>query len=224
MYNFIYLFAQDLWQQFFLHCKYEIKDSIQLTAVSSQFLDTHHPFFPFFSKHISGNAQNLSFAHTYLMLIDYLYIFSWIWCIYHDAAGHRRERTFMEKGVSAEFPGIQLNPPHLARRLCVSLAINRERGKYQQTKKQRKNGEISAKVPEDLPKYRSLRHKTNHTLNFGSIRMGTCIQKYGCKQLVSAVDALMPKMGIYEKFDVLTVIPTLRILENEFIFLVMLII
>ena len=54
--------------------------------------------------------------------------------------------------------------------------------------------------------------------------MGTCIQKYGCKQLVSAVDALMPKMGIYEKFDVLTVIATLRILENEFIFLVMLII
>ena len=36
--------------------------------------------------------------------------------------------------------------------------------------------------------------------------MGTCIQKYGCKQLASAVDALMPKMGIYEKFDVLTVI------------------
>ena len=108
--------------------------------------------------------------------------------------------------------------------MCVSLAINRERGKYQQTKKQRKNGEISAKVPEDLPKYRSLRHKTNHTLNFGSIRMGTCIQKYGCKQLVSAVDALMPKMGIYEKFDVLTVIANLRILENEFIFLVMLII
>ena len=130
----------------------------------------------------------------------------------------------MEKGVSAEFPGIQLNPPHLDRGLCVSLAINRERGKYQQTKKQRKNGEISAKVPEDLPKYRSLRHKTNHTLNFGSIRMGTCIQKYGCKQLVSAVDALMPKMGIYEKFDVLTVIANLRILENEFIFLVMLII
>ena len=54
--------------------------------------------------------------------------------------------------------------------------------------------------------------------------MGTCIQKYGCKQLVSAVDALMPKMGIYEKFDVLTVIANLRILENEFIFLVMLII
>ena len=76
MYNFIYLFAQDLWQQIFLHCKYEIKDSIQLTAVSSQFLDTHHPFFSFFSKHISGNAQNLSFAHTYLMLIDYLYLYS----------------------------------------------------------------------------------------------------------------------------------------------------
>ena len=53
--------------------------------------------------------------------------------------------------------------------------------------------------------------------------MGTCIQKYGCKQLVSAVDALMPKMGIYEKFDVLTAIANLRILENEFIFLVMLI-
>ena len=135
------------------------------------------------------------------------------------ASGHS-----WKKGVSAEFPGIQLNPPHLDRGLCVSLAINRERGKYQQTKKQRKNGEISAKVPEDLPKYRSLRHKTNHTLNFGSIRMGTCIQKYGCKQLVSAVDALMPKMGIYEKFDVLTVIANLRILENEFIFLVMLII
>ena len=93
-------------------------------------------------------------------------------------------------------------------------------------KKQRKNGEISAKVPEDFPiaKYRILRHKTNHTLNFESIRMGTCIQKYRCKQLGSAVDALMPKMGIYEKFDVLTVIANLRILENEFIFLVMLII
>ena len=135
------------------------------------------------------------------------------------ASGHS-----WKKGVSAEFPGIQLNPPHLDRGLCVSLAINRERGKYQQTKKTKKNGEISAKVPEDLPKYRSLRHKTNHTLNFGSIRMGTCIQKYGCKQLVSAVDALMPKMGIYEKFDVLTAIANLRILENEFIFLVMLII
>ena len=62
----------------------------------------------------------------------------------HDAAGHRRERTFMEKGVSAEFPGIQLNPPHLDRRLCVSLAINRERGKYQQTKKTKKKwGNIS---------------------------------------------------------------------------------
>ena len=34
----------------------------------------------------------------------------------------------------------------------------------------------------------------------------------------------MPKMGIYEKFDVLTVIANLRILENDFIFLVMLII
>ena len=54
--------------------------------------------------------------------------------------------------------------------------------------------------------------------------MGTCIQKYGCKQLVSAVDALMPKMGIYEKFDVLTAITNLRILQNEFIFLVMLVI
>ena len=110
---------------------------------------------------------------------------------------------------------------------CVSRARLQTRQVYIYTnkpKKQRKNGEISAKVPEDLPKYRSLRHKTNHTLNFGSIRMGPCIQKYGCKQLFSAVDALMPKMGIYEKFDVLTVIATLRILENEFIFLVMLII
>ena len=34
----------------------------------------------------------------------------------------------------------------------------------------------------------------------------------------------MPKMGIYGKFDVLTAITNLRILENEFIFLVMLII
>ena len=59
-------------------------------------------------------------------------------------AGHRRERTFMEKGVSAEFPGIQLNPPHLDRGLCVSLAINRERGKDQQTKKTKKKwGNIS---------------------------------------------------------------------------------
>jgi hypothetical protein len=54
----------------------------------------------------------------------------------------------MEKGVSAEFPGIQLNPPHLDRGLCVSLAINREGGKYQQTKKTKtKWGNIS-KGPE----------------------------------------------------------------------------
>ena len=108
--------------------------------------------------------------------------------------------------------------------VCLARDKSRTRQVPTNKKKQRKNGEISAKVPEDLPKYRSLRHKTNHTLNFGSIRMGTCIQKYGCKQLVSAVDALMPKMGIYEKFDVLTAIANLRILENEFIFLVMLII
>jgi len=48
--------------------------------------------------------------------------------------------------------------------------------------------------------------------------MGTSIQKYGCKQLFSAEDVFKPKMGIYEKFDVLTAIANLRILENEFIF------
>ena len=54
----MFVFARLLDNKNFTLQIYEIKDTIQGTAVSSQFSETHQPCFSYFFKHISGNANN----------------------------------------------------------------------------------------------------------------------------------------------------------------------
>ena len=98
----------------------------------------------FLRQHSLWNPTGIA-RNSQVMKSTFSNIFKFVNTGLHDAAGHRRERTFMEKGVSAEFPGIQLNPPHVRSRI-VCLACDKSRtwqvptnqknkekmGKYQQ--------------------------------------------------------------------------------------------
>ena len=53
----MFVFARLLDNKNFTLQIYEIKDTIQGTAVSSQFLETRQPCSSYFSKHISGNEN-----------------------------------------------------------------------------------------------------------------------------------------------------------------------